>query len=608
MKKTSWLFVVLFISINLLVISEAKSSEKNLPPIPLEKKSFQEKKDKNYQEGEIIVQYKSKDKRKTALTKIKNLTDKKDLALEVKGEIDDLNIALIKSSTKSTAELIEEFKTDATVEFSEPNYKRELAFTPNDPYYNLEWPLNNTGQAVAGISGTADADIDAAEAWDIESDVATPTIVAVIDNGFQYNHPDLINNMWDGTVCVDDLGIPIPGGCPNHGWEYAVYYNDNDPYLNDPLLDEEAWHGTFIAGLIAGENNNSEGISGLSRYNHIKVMALKFDLSVFAELEAINFAKNNGAKVINASFIGTNLSLSEKNLIESFNGIFVAAAGNNSNDNDTNPRYPCSYTSTNIICVASSSQNDTLSSFSSYGSVSVDIMAPGENMVGTCEEYCIGGAGTSFAAPLVAGTAAMLYSHRPTASTTAIRETLLKSSDHFTAYADSISCGRRLNTRTSLQSIINNTIPTETCVQKLPVYRFWSDQNQGHFYTTNEDEKNNVINNYDDYIWRYEGVAFTSISIGKPVYRFWSDKNQHHFYTVSEEEKNTVINNYDDYIWRYEGVAYYLPETSAKPVYRFWSDKNQSHFYTVSEEEKNTVINNYDDYIWRYEGVAFYAY
>jgi hypothetical protein len=141
-----------------------------------------------------------------------------------------------------------------------------------------------------------------------------------------------------------------------------------------------------------------------------------------------------------------------------------------------------------------------------------------------------------------------------------------------------------------------------------PVYRFWSDQNQGHFYTSSEEEKNMVINNYDDYIWRYEGVAFNSLISGKPVYRFWSDKNQHHFYTANEEEKNMVINNYDDYIWRYEGIAYYLPEISAKPIYRFWSDQNQSHFYTDSEEERNNVINNYDDYIWRYEGVAFYAY
>ena len=158
----------------------------------------------------------------------------------------------------------------------------------------------------------------------------------------------------------------------------------------------------------------------------------------------------------------------------------------------------------------------------------------------------------------------------------------------------------------SNREISTITISSEESTK--PIYRFWSDQNQGHFYTSSEEEKNMVINNYDDYIWRYEGVAFNSLIIGKPVYRFWSDKNQHHFYTANEEEKNQVIDNYDDYIWRYEGIAYYLPEISAKPIYRFWSDQNQSHFYTASEEERNTVINNYDDYIWRYEGVAFYAY
>jgi len=114
--------------------------------------------------------------------------------------------------------------------------------------------------------------------------------------------------------------------------------------------------------------------------------------------------------------------------------------------------------------------------------------------------------------------------------------------------------------------------------------------------------------------WTYEGVAYYAYSTSQvntvPIYRFWSKKNQGHFYTASEEEKNLVINKYSDDVWHYEGIAYYAyptPQPNSMPVYRFWSKKNQHHFYTASETEKNLVINKYDDYIWKYEGIAWYV-
>ncbi|MDY0302385.1 MAG: S8 family serine peptidase [Candidatus Moranbacteria bacterium] len=595
MKKI-FLFAFLFLTFNLVPPAQAK--DQDFPTLPAfgEKEKSSDK--KNYIEGEVIVKYKDSKRQKSFENKIKE--NKRYSDLEIKNKINNKrNISLLKDRSKKTEELINELKNNPDIEIIEPNFKRSKFFTPSDAYFSYQWSLRNTGQSIEEVFGTLDADIDADEMWDIESLASTETIVAVIDDGVDYNHPDLINNMWDGSSCVDESENPIIGGCPNHGWDYQN--NDNDPYFNE--------HGTFVSSIIASQSDNSSGIAGISRYNKIKVMAIKFDFEdTFSELRAIDFAINNGAKVINASYGGDGYSQIEKNLIESFNGIFVAASGNLSNNNDAYPQYPCSYNSANIICVASSDQNDNLSDFSNYGPTTVDIMAPGENMIGVYLGTYYIGAGTSIATPLVAGTTALLYAHDPGASINKIRETLLKSSDHFSDNT-TIACGRRLNTKKSLNSLIFNEIPFESCAPSTkPIYRFWSDQNQGHFYTSSEEEKNMVINNYDDYIWRYEGVAFNSLISGKPVYRFWSDKNQHHFYTANEEEKNMVINNYDDYIWRYEGIAYYLPEISAKPIYRFWSDQNQSHFYTANEEERNTVINNYDDYIWRYEGVAFYAY
>jgi subtilisin family serine protease len=154
--------------------------------------------------------------------------------------------------------------------------------------------------------------------------------------------------------------------------------------------------------------------------------------------------------------------------------------------------------------------------------------------------------------------------------------------------------------------------PVKVSVNKSPVYRFWSDSKQGHFYTISEAEKNLIISKYADSVWRYEGISYYAydqkVANTVPVYRFWSDSKQGHFYTVNSAEKDYVIANYDDKIWRYEGVAYYvypLSSTEGKKVYRFWSDTKQHHFYTSSSAERDYVIENYPDNIWKYEGEAW---
>jgi hypothetical protein len=141
-----------------------------------------------------------------------------------------------------------------------------------------------------------------------------------------------------------------------------------------------------------------------------------------------------------------------------------------------------------------------------------------------------------------------------------------------------------------------------------PVYRFWSDNYHGHFYTMNASEKDFIITN--DPNWKYEGSVFESypdLAVGtKPVYRFWSDNYKHHFYTISGAEKNSIIAN--DPNWKYEGIAYYafsdpLPNTTA--LYRFWSDSYSGHFYTTSAAEKDNVIASMPE--WKYEGTAYYV-
>lgn len=148
----------------------------------------------------------------------------------------------------------------------------------------------------------------------------------------------------------------------------------------------------------------------------------------------------------------------------------------------------------------------------------------------------------------------------------------------------------------------------------LPVYRFWSDTKKHHFFTINHDEKVNVQDNYSDNVWRYETPSFfasrSEVCEGSPVYRFWSDAKQGHFYTISEGERNSIIATYPSNIWRYEGIAYcaYPTASTSTPVYRFWSDTQQGHFYTADASERDNIINSYPSNVWRYEGIAFWAF
>lgn len=148
----------------------------------------------------------------------------------------------------------------------------------------------------------------------------------------------------------------------------------------------------------------------------------------------------------------------------------------------------------------------------------------------------------------------------------------------------------------------------------LPVYRFWSDTKRHHFFTISHSEKSSVENNYSTRVWRYEKPAFfayrNEVCNASPVYRFWSDTKQGHFFTINEAERNHIIANYPQNVWRYEGIAYcaHQKASTSTPVYRFWSNSQQGHFYTADASERDHIINNYPLNVWRYEGVAFWAY
>ncbi|HEX8974736.1 MAG TPA: S8 family serine peptidase [Patescibacteria group bacterium] len=575
MKKILALLLLLIVAFPVKAQS-TDSPEKHLLP-----------QNSSFVQGQVIVKYKNNqiNLSKSAGKKNADALESK-LGLTKSDEVSKFNIRLLKSN-QSTEETIKQLESDPNVEYAQPNFKKQMFATPNDPHFSEQWALQNTGQTVNSSNGTAHADINATTAWDNESQTQPDVIVADIDTGADLTHQDLAGNFWNGSSCVDENNNPISGGCPNHGWNFADN-NSNTQDFNG--------HGTAVAGIIAAVSGNSNGISGLSHYNHIKVMPIKFGFDTISELKAISFAKNNGVKIINASFGGSSFDQAEHDAIASFPGLFVAAAGNDSTNNDTTPTYPASYDDSNIISVAATDQNDNLASFSNYGTNSVDIAAPGKNIVSTSlsNGYAIGD-GTSFAAPYVSGAAAMVESKFPSLSASDVKNQLLSNGDAIVGLNGKTATGKRLDLAQALGG-------------SLPVYRFWSNSKQHHFYTISKTEKDGVIAN--DPSWRYEGIGYLAYASQQPgtmpVYRFWSQQKQGHFYTISQSEKDSVIAN--DPSWKYESVAFYAYETqqaNTTPVYRFWSDRKQGHFFTISVDEKNSVIAN--DPSWRYEGIAYYV-
>lgn len=318
---------------------------------------YQKKKPK-YVEDQVLIKYKEDD------IKLKNSQGEKDA-----GNIRDSNsVKRIKSiktfsmelveitDGKSVEDKIEELKKDPNVEYAEPNYIKELFYTPNDTFFSEQWALHNVGQEVEGTLGTTDADMDVVEMWDTETDHSEDIIVAVLDTGVAINHPDLAENLVTG---------------------HEFDTNTNLPYDN-------MGHGTHIAGIIAAvSDNETVGISGISAKNNVKVMPLRFDMTTAQEILAIEYAENNGADIINMSFGGPYYTQAEYDAISNFSGLVVASAGNYTNDNDSTPFYPASHDLPNIISVAATDQNDELAEFSNYGANSVDVGAPGVSIYST---------------------------------------------------------------------------------------------------------------------------------------------------------------------------------------------------------------------------------
>ncbi|MDQ4094810.1 MAG: S8 family serine peptidase [Actinomycetota bacterium] len=399
----------------------------------------------------------------------------------VKSRIPEFDVAVLDlPAGQSVPSAAAEYRRNPRVAFAEPNKIIRTTAIPNDPRFDELWGFHNTGQRHEisdpppdTASGKRDADGDVPGAWD-EQTGDPGTVIAVLDSGVDVGHPDLNASLWMNPLEVDNGVDDDANGYTDdvHGWDFA---EDDETLLQGTPISGRA-HGTHVAGTVAAERNNSAGVAGVCP--GCRIMVLKFmrptdvddepgaDVmagTLEAELEALAYARSEGADIVNASFSSFLWSgLERKAFVRTGNAgiLTVAAAGNSSLDNDLalnytfpdgsrafSPEYPASFTVPEILSVAASNHKDEYGyftgcdtrqarwrcEFTSWGHDSVDLAAPGVDIMSTIptnpnENFAVFN-GTSMATPFTSGAAGLVLSQNPTYSPMQVKNALMNSVD-----------------------------------------------------------------------------------------------------------------------------------------------------------------------------------
>lgn len=364
-------------------------------------------------------------------------------------------------------------RADPAVLYAEPNYyvhatseisAPKLAAPgaqaiPNDPRFGEQWYLHNTGQT----GGTADADIDAPAAWDLTTG-SREVVIGVVDTGIEYAHPELAGNLWTNPGEVPGNGLDDDGNGvidDVHGFN-AITRGGN--------ANDDQGHGTVGAGIIGAAGGNSVGIAGVAW--RTSLMSLKFLSSsgtgtTADAIAALNYAvarKQAGVnlRALNNAWGSGTFSQALSDAIAATNAagiLFVAVASSSAADHDANPSYPASYDYPNIVVLTATDHNDARASFASYGANSIDLGAPGVNILSTN----LGGysvfSGISWAAAQVSGVAALMWTVAPNLTVAEVKATIMASGDPNPSLAGRTVSGRRLNAAAAVAAVIDQPQP-----------------------------------------------------------------------------------------------------------------------------------------------------
>ena len=405
-----------------------------------------------YSEDTLLVKF----KKNTSASALANILNTVGVLQEKTFKYSGISVLKITDKNKNVKDVLNSLTAyDTVIEYAEPNYILTLNRTPNDPMFNQLWGLHNTGQS----GGKSDADIDAPETWDNNTD--SSIVVGIIDTGIDYNHEDLAANIWVNSNEIAGNGIDDD----NNGYIDDIHGINAITKTGDPMDDQA--HGTHVAGTIGAVGNNGIGITGVNW--NVKMMGLKFldqngSGSSSDAITALEYAimmkteHNVNIKLTSNSWGGGGYSQAMYDAIqasEQAGMLFIAAAGNESSDNDSSPNYPSNYELQSVIAVAATDRNDNLSSFSCFGANSVDLAAPGSEIVSTIpgNQYA-SYSGTSMATPHVAGAAALLWAAYPNDSYADIKAKLMGTVDKLDSLSGKMVTGGRLN--------INNAVGCDT--------------------------------------------------------------------------------------------------------------------------------------------------
>jgi subtilisin family serine protease len=327
------------------------------------------------------------------------------------------------------------------IAYAEPDFIQAASKTPDDPFYTRDYGL---------VDQPDDHDVDAPQAWATRTGCGK---VAILDTGTDTDHPDLKANLHKSKDKPNNNKDDDKNGYVDDTYGFNVIKGKGSG-------EDDEGHGTHVSGIVAAHGNNDQGIAGVcwsAKLIPVKFMNSRGKGSTSDAIAGIEYAVKAGAKVINCSFGSSSKSKALKDAVEhakKHNTLLVVAAGNNGDNIDKKPDYPASYGDPNILTVAASTADDTLASFSNFGSEDVDVAAPGNNIYST---YLGGGyrtlSGTSMASPLAAGLAAMLRKQASNATPGDLRKAISKKVDKPPAFKGKVAHNGRVNAAKALKAI-----------------------------------------------------------------------------------------------------------------------------------------------------------